>query len=78
LGRRATEGLRVEFATGDPVRAAIVRALAEDAEGHIDPALPLGGWAVDERHVLLAPVVHPDDVDAVIAGLAARAAQWHP
>ncbi|MGL1190089.1 hypothetical protein ACSTLK_23595, partial [Vibrio parahaemolyticus] len=39
LGRRATEGLRVEFATGDPVRAAIVRALAEDAEGHIDPAL---------------------------------------
>ncbi|MGC0369438.1 proline dehydrogenase family protein [Microbacterium sp. SLBN-111] len=79
LGRRATEGLRVEFATGDPVRAAIVRTLAEDAEGHIDLALPLGGgWSVDGPHVLLVPVVHPDDADAVIAGLAARGAQRHP
>lgn len=78
LGRRATEGLRVEFVTGDPVRAAIVRSLAETAEGHIDLALPLGGgWDVDGPHALLAPVVHPDDTDAVIAGLAARAAQRH-
>ena len=75
LGRRASEGLRIEFATADPVRAGIVRALAESAEGSIDLAVPLGaGWGVDGPHIVLAPVVHPDDLDAVVAPLAARLA----
>lgn len=75
LGDRASEGLRVEFATVDPVRAGIVRALAESAEGSIDLAVPLGaGWRPDGPHVVPAPVVHPDDLDAVIAPLAARLA----
>jgi RHH-type proline utilization regulon transcriptional repressor/proline dehydrogenase/delta 1-pyrroline-5-carboxylate dehydrogenase len=75
LSRRATEGLRVEFATVDPVRAAIVRTIVESADAAIDLALPLGtGWSIDGPHVVVAPVVHPDDADAVIAALAARIA----
>ncbi|MDI9891293.1 proline dehydrogenase family protein [Microbacterium sp. IEGM 1404] len=76
LGRRAAEGLRVAFATGDPVRAAIVRVLADTADVPIDLALPLGvAWSVEGAHIVLAPVVHPDDADAVVAPLAAQAAE---
>ncbi|MCC4247574.1 aldehyde dehydrogenase family protein [Microbacterium testaceum] len=76
LGRRAVEGLRVEFATGDPVRAAVVRTLAESADAPIDLATPLGvGGSGGEARVVTAPVVHPDDADAVVAALAARVAQ---
>ncbi|WP_164878261.1 proline dehydrogenase family protein [Microbacterium enclense] len=75
LGRRAGEGLSVEFATGDPVRAAIVRTLADSADVSIALAVPLGlGWVLHAAHVVLAPVVHPDDADAVVAPLAARVA----
>lgn len=75
VGRRAAEGLRVAFATGDPVRAAIVRTLADAADVPIDLALPLGAaWSVEGAHIVLAPVVHPDDADAVVAPLAAAAA----
>ena len=75
LGRRGAEGMRVEFATGDTVRAAIVRTLAESADIPLDFAVPLGtgGWA-EGRHVVLAPVIHPDDTDAVLAAVVARAA----
>ena len=73
LGRRGAEGLRVEVATSDPVRAALAQTLAESVGASIDRAVPLGVEPIASGpRIVLAPVVHPDDVDAVIAPLAAR------
>lgn len=79
LGRRAARGLTVEFATADPVRAALVRALDDSEEGSIALAVPRGAtWTPGDGYPALVPVVHPDEADAVIARLAARVARRTP
>ncbi|WP_136587289.1 aldehyde dehydrogenase family protein [Microbacterium hydrothermale] len=72
---RAVEGLHVEVATADPERAALALAWGDDAGVGITLVLPnAAAWAPDDAFVRTVAVVHPDDLDAVAAPLAAAAA----
>lgn len=71
LGPRARDGLDVEIETADPERAALLLALADDADARLALVLPSGApWAPDAPHVRATPVVHPDDLETVAARLA--------
>ncbi|WP_150955355.1 proline dehydrogenase family protein [Microbacterium testaceum] len=73
LSARGQEGFVVEAATADPERAALVLALAAEAE--IDVALVLphtSPWTPGEGYLQTAPAAYPDDLDAVAARFAAN------
>ncbi|MFF7682167.1 aldehyde dehydrogenase family protein [Microbacterium sp. NPDC007973] len=75
LSTRARDGLRVEVATADPERAALALALGDDAGAEVTLVLPRATpWTPDSARVRTVAVVHPDDLDAVAAPLAAAAA----
>ncbi|SDO27734.1 L-proline dehydrogenase [Microbacterium sp. ru370.1] len=75
LSARALDGVRVEVATADPERAALALALGEEAGADVALVLPrVTTWTPDAAHVRAVAVVHPDDLDAVAAPLAAAAA----
>ncbi|REC97597.1 RHH-type proline utilization regulon transcriptional repressor/proline dehydrogenase/delta 1-pyrroline-5-carboxylate dehydrogenase [Microbacterium sp. AG157] len=72
LSSRGLEGFAVELATADPERAALALALAADAEAALALALPhTSPWTPGEGHLRTAPTAHHDDLDAVVARLAA-------
>jgi len=71
LGERGREGLAVEFATGDPERAALALAIADDRDVAVALVLPpAAAWAPDGPHVVAVNAVHPDDLDTVAVRLA--------
>jgi len=78
-GARAAEGLAVEVETADAGRAALALALGDESETPMAVAVPLAvAWRPERPPVVIAPVVHPDDLDAVAGALASRAAEGVP
>ncbi|SDO83614.1 L-proline dehydrogenase [Microbacterium testaceum StLB037] len=72
LSARGQEGFAVEVATADPERAALALALAAEAGAEIVLALPhTTAWLPGDGYVQTAPAAHPDDLDTVVARLAA-------
>lgn len=72
LSPRGLEGFAVELATADPERAALALSLAAEAGADLALALPhTAPWTPGEGHLWTAPTAYPDDVDAVVARLAA-------
>ncbi|WP_295787641.1 aldehyde dehydrogenase family protein [uncultured Microbacterium sp.] len=76
LSPRGVEGLDLEIASSDPVRAAIALALSEEVDATVRLVLPRGtSWRPDVPTITTAAVVHPDDLDVVAARLAAAHAE---
>ncbi|MFJ4036516.1 aldehyde dehydrogenase family protein [Microbacterium sp. NPDC090007] len=72
LSPRGVEGCDVEIASDDPVRAALALTLSDDVDAAVRLVLRRGGsWEPDATTIRAAAVVHPDDLDAVAARLAA-------
>ncbi|WP_295850853.1 proline dehydrogenase family protein [uncultured Microbacterium sp.] len=72
LSPRGREGLVVELATADPERAALALTLAAEAGSELELALPhTSPWTAGEGHVWTAPAAYPDDLETVVARLAA-------
>ncbi|MEX8034472.1 aldehyde dehydrogenase family protein [Microbacterium sp. 20-116] len=73
LSPRGIEGFALELATADPERAALALSLATEAGAELALAVPhTAPWTPGEGHLWTAPTAYPDDVDAVVARLAAR------
>ena len=72
LSPRGLEGLVVEMATADPERAALALTLAAEAGSELALALPhTSPWTAGEGHFMTAPAAYPDDLETVVARLAA-------
>jgi RHH-type proline utilization regulon transcriptional repressor/proline dehydrogenase/delta 1-pyrroline-5-carboxylate dehydrogenase len=72
LAPRGREGLEMEFATGDPERAALVLAVAEDRDASVRLVVPATAtWAPDGPAVVAVNAAHPDDLDSIAVRLAA-------
>lgn len=74
LDERTATGLDVEVQTADPVMAALATELADAAGASVTLVAPLGSAVAGPDAVVVAPVVHPDDLDEIAAGLLRAAA----
>lgn len=72
---RSAAGLRPEVQTTDVVIAELARALAEEAGTVVEVVAPRAFSPRGGADVVLAPVVHPEDLDVVAADLARTAAE---
>ncbi|MEX0152938.1 proline dehydrogenase family protein [Microbacterium sp. LMI1-1-1.1] len=75
LDERVASGLRVQVQTADGVVAELARALADDAGTAVEIVAPRSFVPAAGADVVLAPVVHPDDLDVVAADIARAAAE---